>query len=168
MIFMDILTDALFGAMAGIGFGAISNPPVKAFKGIALLAAMGHATRTCLMQGCNMNIASASLVAALLIGWGALLVGKLMRTPMTVLYIPALLPMVPGIYAYKVVLSLLLFFHHINDASASQYMENTIANSLVTFTTIFNLAVGATLPVLINKKTAYSLTRGRKLEETKK
>ena len=70
---------------------------------------------------------------------------------MTVIYIPALLPMVPGIYAYKVVLSLLLFFHHINDASASQYIENTIANSLVTFTTIFNLAVGATLPVLINK-----------------
>lgn len=36
-ITLDILSDALFAAVAGIGFGAISDPPLKAFKMIALL-----------------------------------------------------------------------------------------------------------------------------------
>ena len=39
MIALDILSDGFFAAIAGIGFGAISDPPLRAFKMIALLAA---------------------------------------------------------------------------------------------------------------------------------
>ena len=46
MIALDILTDGFFAAVAGIGFGAISDPPLRAFKMIAILAALGHATKT--------------------------------------------------------------------------------------------------------------------------
>ena len=49
MIALDILTDGFFAAIAGIGFGAISDPPLRAFKMIAILAALGHACRFCLM-----------------------------------------------------------------------------------------------------------------------
>ena len=49
MIALDILTDGFFAAVAGIGFGAISDPPLRAFKMIAILAALGHACRFCLM-----------------------------------------------------------------------------------------------------------------------
>ena len=49
MIALDIFTDGFFAAVAGIGFGAISDPPLRAFKMIALLAALGHACRFCLM-----------------------------------------------------------------------------------------------------------------------
>ena len=49
MIVLDILLDGLFAAIAGIGFGAISDPPMRAFPYIALLAAVGHACRFCLM-----------------------------------------------------------------------------------------------------------------------
>jgi acyl-[acyl carrier protein]--UDP-N-acetylglucosamine O-acyltransferase len=35
MIALDILTDGFFAAVAGIGFGAISDPPLRAFKMIA-------------------------------------------------------------------------------------------------------------------------------------
>ena len=41
MIAVDILLDGLFAAVAAIGFGAISDPPVRAFPCIALLAASG-------------------------------------------------------------------------------------------------------------------------------
>ena len=43
MILVDILTDGIFAAVAAIGFGAISDPPLRAFPSIALLAAIGHA-----------------------------------------------------------------------------------------------------------------------------
>ena len=98
-ITLDILSDALFAAVAGIGFGAISDPPLKAFKMIALLAAVGHTCRFCLMTYAGIDIATASLAAAFLIGFGSLWLGKKVYCPMTVLYIPALLPMIPGRYA---------------------------------------------------------------------
>ena len=50
MIAVDILFDGVFAAVAAIGFGAISDPPVRAFPYIALLAAVGHALRFCLMR----------------------------------------------------------------------------------------------------------------------
>ena len=31
MIALDILTDGFFAAVAGIGFGAISDPPLRAY-----------------------------------------------------------------------------------------------------------------------------------------
>lgn len=97
MIVTDILLDGLFAAVAAIGFGAISDPPMRAFPRIALLAAIGHALRFTLMHCSALDIATASLFAAFAIGMGSLWLGRGVRCPMTCLYIPALLPMVPGI-----------------------------------------------------------------------
>lgn len=96
MILVDILLDGLFAAVAGVGFGAISDPPLRAFRYIALLAAVGHACRFCLMTYLGWDIATSSLFGSLTIGFGSLWLGKKVFCPMTVLYIPALLPMVPG------------------------------------------------------------------------
>ena len=115
MIAVDILLDGVFAAVAAIGFGAISDPPVRAFPYIALLAAVGHALRFCLMSYAGIDIATASLCAAVVIGFGSLWLGRGIRCPMTVLYIPALLPMVPGIYAYKTVFALIMFLQSLND-----------------------------------------------------
>ena len=72
MIVTDILLDGLFAAVAAIGFGAISDPPMRAFPRIALLAAIGHALRFTLMHCSALDIATASLFAAFAIGMGSL------------------------------------------------------------------------------------------------
>ena len=84
MIALDILTDGFFAAIAGIGFGAISDPPLRAFKMIAILAALGHACRFCLMTYLGVDIATGSLFAGLVIGFGSLWLGKKVYCPMTV------------------------------------------------------------------------------------
>jgi len=70
MIAVDIISDGLFAAIAAIGFGAISDPPMRAFPRIALLAAVGHALRYCLMHFAGFDIATASLAASFTIGMG--------------------------------------------------------------------------------------------------
>ena len=115
MIALDILTDGFFAAVAGIGFGAISDPPLRAFKMIAILAALGHACRFCLMTYLGVDIATGSLFAGLVIGFGSLWLGKKVYCPMTVLYIPALLPMIPGKFAYNMVFSLIMCLQNVND-----------------------------------------------------
>ena len=160
MIALDILSDGFFAAIAGIGFGAISDPPLRAFKMIAILAALGHACRFCLMTYLGADIATASLFGGLVIGFGSLWLGKRVYCPMTVLYIPALLPMIPGKFAYNMVFSLIMCLQTVNEPELlGGYMEKFFSNSLVASTVIFMLAVGATFPMFIFPSRAFSLTR---------
>ena len=151
MIALDILTDGFFAAVAGIGFGAISDPPLRAFKMIAILAALGHACRFCLMTYLGVDIAT---------GFGSLWLGKKVYCPMTVLYIPALLPMIPGKFAYNMVFSLIMCLQNVNDPDKlDKFMSMFFSNTLIASTVIFMLAVGATFPMFLFPHRAFSLTR---------
>ena len=140
----------------------LANPAMD----IALLAAVGHALRFCLMSYAGIDIATASLCAAVVIGFGSLWLGRGIRCPMTVLYIPALLPMVPGIYAYKTVFALIMFLQSLNDPGQGlEYMQQFFLNATVSFSVIILLAAGATLPIFIFNRRAFSLTRRRRSRE---
>jgi uncharacterized membrane protein YjjB (DUF3815 family) len=166
MILMDIVMDGFLAAVAGIGFGAISHPPRRAFVYIAVLAATGHAMRFVLMNYLSVDIAIASFCAALCIGVMALGFGKQSYCPMTVLYIPALLPMIPGMYAYNTIFATVMFMQHLQDPLlAGQYMQEIFSNALITLSTVFLLSVGATTLIFIFPGMTYSLTRRRKFDK---
>ena len=163
MTLLAILSDGFFAAVAAVGFGAVSDPPMRAFPAIALLAAAGHALRFGLMTGAGLDITTATLCASLLIGLGSLWLGGRIYCPTTVLSIPALLPMVPGIYAYKTVFSLIMFLQSLNDpGQGMQYMQLFFLNATVSLSVIALLAAGATLPIFVFNRRAFSLTRRRK------
>ena len=149
MIALDILTDGFFAAVAGIGFGAISDPPLRAFKMIAILAALGHACRFCLMNYLGMDIATGSLFAGLVIGFGSLWLGKKVYCPM-----------IPGKFAYNMVFSLIMCLQNVNDPDKlDKFMSMFFSNTLIASTVIFMLAVGATFPRFLFPHSAFSLTR---------
>ena len=79
-----ILQDALFSAIAAIGFAAISRPPARAYIYCAAIAAVGHAIRFMLMTkkfGICLHIVPASLIAAFAIGVLAVIFSPVVRTP---------------------------------------------------------------------------------------
>lgn len=96
-VIVDVVLDGLFAAAAAIGFGAISDPGVKTFPYIALLAAVGHALRFSLINYAGVDIVTASLGASVSMGMLSLPLGRACHTPMTCLLIPALLPMVGNV-----------------------------------------------------------------------
>ena len=160
MTLLAILSDGFFAAVAAVGFGAVSDPPMRAFPAIALLAAAGHALRFGLMTCAGLAITTATLCASLLIGLGSLWLGGRIYCPTTVLSIPALLPMVPGIYAYKTVFSLIMFLQSLDRADEGmRYMQQFFLNATVSLSVIALLAAGATLPIFIFKRRAFSMTR---------
>lgn len=159
----DILCEGFYGAVAGIGFGAISHPPLRAFKGIALLSALGHAVRFYLMHYWGIDIATASLFGAMASGFCSLWVGQWTRCPLTVLYIPSLLPMIPGKFAYNSIFSLIMFVENTGSPEAkSHYMDLFFSNGVVTVTTVFLLAVGSAVPRFLFPKITNSVTRQKK------
>ncbi len=163
MILTSLLSDAFFAAIAACGFGAVSDPPVRLFPRIALLAAIGHSTRFALMYYAEVNIAAASFIAAVLIGFGSLWLGKGVKSPMTCLYIPSLLPMIPGIYAYKTIFALIMFLQSLNDPERGiEYMNQFFLNATVSISVTALLTAGAVLPMFLFTKRAFSMTRNKK------
>lgn len=156
----ETIIRAVCAAFAALGFGAVSNPSRRSLPCIMVLAAVGYALRYQLMQTLGFDIATATLAASLLMGFGSLWLGGRIRCPMTTLYIPALLPFVPGMYAYKAVFSIILFMQNINAPSeAFLHLNDFFLNIIVTVTVILCMTVGASLPMFIFSRRAKSLTR---------
>ena len=101
----NILQDGFFAAIAAIGFASISNPPRQAYKYCALIAALGHATRYVLTHNAygEMHLIGASFIASLVIGVLTVFLAPRAKCPAETFSFPALLPMIPGMYAYRTI-----------------------------------------------------------------
>ena len=108
-ILINFLEDGLFAAIAAIGFSSISNTPHRAYLTCAVIAAAGHSIRYVLTLpefGC-IHVIPASTIASFAIGLLAVLFSSRIKCPAEVCFFPALLPMIPGMYAYRTIEALL-------------------------------------------------------------
>ena len=56
-----------------------------------------------------------------------------------------------------------MFFHEISSPTkGNEYLQEMIYNGAVSFSVLFMLAVGATIPVFLLRERANSMTRGSK------
>lgn len=160
----ELLQDALFAAIAAIGFSAISNPPRKSFVYCAIIAAVGHSTRFALINYFDWHIVGASTVAAIIIGILAVFVSPRTGTPAETYLFPALLPMIPGIYAYKCVGGLVMCLLRNGESAFLHYFYLFADNGLTCFFIILGMVVGATIPTFLMPKISFQATRNKKLD----
>ena len=113
----SILLDGLMAAIAATGFAVISNPPRRAIAVSAVLAAVGHAFRFYMLHSWTIDISSATFIAAFTIGMLGVMTAKLVKCPAEIFAFPSLLPMIPGVYAYKTILALMQFMQENQDAA---------------------------------------------------
>ena len=102
---MDLLLifeKGFFAAIAALGFAAVGNPSKAAFRYVPIVAFFGNAVRFTLMHYAGLNIAIATFFAAVLAGFIAVGFAYHARYPIEVFAFPALLPMIPGQFAYGV------------------------------------------------------------------
>lgn len=154
-------SDAFFAAIAAIGFSAISNPPRKAYIYCALIAATGHSIRFLLMSPelVGMAIIPASAIASFVIGLLAVVLSPCAKIPAETFLFPSLLPMIPGIYAYKAFGGLAMCLLHTSEADFHHYFYLFSTNGLVCLFIIAGMVIGGTLPVFMLKRIAYRATR---------
>ena len=97
----------------------------------------------------GLHIFVTCFVSALVMGFSGLLLGRLTRTPATVVYIPALLPMIPGMYAYKAIFGILSYMNHIELSDKAIYMDQFVTNSVYVVGILLSLAIGSIMPMFI-------------------
>lgn len=147
----SLLTDALFAAFAGMGFGIAFNPHFKKLLIAGLLAAIGHSFRLWLMTGCSVNICAATFAGALLIGIGGFIAGRILGCPSEVFTFPAVLPMIPGLFAYKTILSAIKFIETNTTGSPSTgYLTDFLSNGIISSSIMFAIVLGASVSVFVD------------------
>lgn len=158
---IDFIQDIIFSAIAAIGFAAISNPPRNAYVYCALIAAAGHSSRFLLMNipGIEMHIVAASTIAAFIIGVLSVIVSPRTRVAAETYLYPALLPMIPGMYAYRCFGGLMMCMLHSSEPAYNHYFYLFTSNGLTCFFILLGMAIGATIPMFLMKSTAFTATR---------
>ena len=160
-MFVQIFQDALFAAIAAIGFAAISRPPRQAYLLCAITAAVGHSIRFTLTDGsiAGLHITAATLIASAAIGLVAVALSPIAHIPAETCLFPALLPMIPGMYAYRMFGGLAYCLFKSNEADFMHYFYLFASNGATCFCILLCMVTGATLPVFMFKRISFQATR---------
>ena len=149
---MDLLLifeKGFFAAIAALGFAAVGNPSKAAFRYVPIVAFFGNAVRFTLMHYAGLNIAIATFFAAVLAGFIAVGFAYHARYPIEVFAFPALLPMIPGQFAYRSILGMIRFMESTQEVAQEQYVPMIISNLITALLTMFALGVGVAIPLFI-------------------
>lgn len=149
----------IFAGIAAVGFAAISHPPRGVLPYCALIAATGHAVRFCLINFADCHIVLASLIAAIIIGIMAIIIAPKLKCPPETFSFPSLLPMIPGIYAYRTVQALTIAITTNSEKEFQHWFYLFESNGLITVFVVLAMVVGQMLPILIFPKISFTSTK---------
>ncbi|WP_297227006.1 threonine/serine exporter family protein [uncultured Desulfovibrio sp.] len=141
-----VAADGLFAVVACIGFALISNASRPVCLMAGLLAGLGHATRYVLLH-LGMGITSASLCAATLVSFCSMFCARRWHTPAEFYAFPALLPMIPGMYAYRTILATMHFLSAAEPSAREALLVEIAYNALTTCCVMGALVIGAIVPL---------------------
>ncbi|KGQ34055.1 membrane protein [Gallibacterium genomosp. 2] len=141
-ILLTLLDDLFFAAIPAVGFALIFNVPPKALKYCATLGALGHCFRTVLVNYCDVPVVFSTFFAAALIGFiGVYLSQRFLAHP-KVFTVAAIIPMIPGVYAYKAMIAIVQIHHYsYSEALLAQALEYFIKTGFILAALVFGLAL---------------------------
>ncbi|WP_394131317.1 threonine/serine exporter family protein [Shewanella maritima] len=145
-LILTLLHDAFFAAIPAIGFAMVFNVPKRFLPYCAIAASLGYSSRS-LMMHFDMPIEWATFVAAALVGFTTIRFAKKHLAPPLMYAVAAIIPMVPGTYAFNTVIALI----HLTAANAinPELTAEVMLNGLKTVFILGALAVGLALPSLL-------------------
>lgn len=101
----------------------------------------------------------ASFIASLAIGFLAVGLAKVAKCPPETFSFPSLLPMIPGMYAYRTVEALVLCLFTQDEDLFNHYLYLCTSNGFTCAFDILGMVLGATLPIFLLNKISYRATR---------
>lgn len=147
-----ILEKGIWFGFAALGFGILFNVPQRTLLIIWIMAAAGGLTKLTLMQ-CNIGIVVATFAGASLVGVLSVYAAHNKHAPPLVFSIPSVIPMIPGAFAYRMMLGLMkLSGTAVSNDTYYQTLAETTSNGLKTMFILMALAIGVAIPMLISRK----------------
>ena len=156
-----LLEKGMWFGTAAVGFAVLFNVPRRAIAPVFILGLVGGLSKTILLQF-EINVIVSTLAGATVIGFLSIPFAHKRHAPPPIFAIPAVIPMVPGIFAYRMMLGLINLAGTINPANYTQILSETINNGLKVMLILMSLAGGVGIPMLITRKDSAKDIRFRK------
>ena len=145
-----LLNDAFFSAIPAMGFAMLFNVPRRYLLYCALAGAIGHSSRTLMLQF-GLPIEWATFAAAGIIGMVTIAFAKRHLAPPLLYAVAAIIPMIPGSYAYNTVIALVQLTAQ--SQLSTELWEQVVTKGLKTVFILGALSVGLAMPSLLYFRT---------------
>ena len=151
MIILEILTKSLWAGIAAIGFAILFNVPRRVIFPIWALGALGGLIKFSAMNF-EIGIVSASFMGATVIGIVSIQMAHMRNSPPLVFSIPSVIPMVPGFFAYKMMLGMIALTKIENTDAYLKTLIETVNNGTKMTFILIAIGIGVALPMLLSRK----------------
>lgn len=151
MILAEILIKSFWAGIAAIGFAILFNVPRRTLFPIWCIGAMGGLIKFTAMNF-EMGVVFASFLGAVAVGIAAIQLAHLRNSPPLVFSIPSVIPMVPGVFAYKFMLGMIALTSIENTDAYMQTLIETVNNGAKMMFVLISLGTGVAIPMLLTRK----------------
>ena len=150
---LKILETAVWSGIAAVGFGILFNIPRRSILTVFFLGFSAGFIKFLLIN-MQVNIVIASFFASLAVGILSIPLAHRIHQPPVVFSIPAVIPMIPGYFAYKTVLAMMNFtFMETEPAKRAELIDAIFSNGFTMFFILISLTLGVSFPLLLLRKT---------------
>lgn len=161
MNWIDIGANLPWFGFAALGFAVLFNVPPRTLVAIWLLAVAGGFVKL-IALGLGLGPVMASLLGASTIGVLSIPAAHNKHAPPMVFSIAAVIPMVPGVFAYRTMIGLVQLTGEVGNAY-QQALSETINNGVKAVFILMALAVGVALPnIVMRKESAKEMKIGKR------
>lgn len=146
-----MLESWIWLGLASMGFAILFNVPVRTIWVIFLLGALGGTLKLLTMK-LGGGIILGSFFGAVLVGFLSIYAAHSRHAPPFVFAIPSVIPMVPGAFAYRMMLGVIRLTGDVDHATFNLLLDDTITNGLKAFFVLIALALGVSAPMLLTRR----------------
>jgi uncharacterized membrane protein YjjP (DUF1212 family) len=147
---LSIPEDALFSALAALGYLFLFNVPGRIAWACVVCGVASHTTRTLCMH-LGIDMVSGTLIGALAAGFLAHGFARHFRAPAVAFAFPGVVAMIPGAFAFRVVIGALQIVGA-GAAAATALVAETLSLALTCLLMVAAIAVGIAAPLVVRKK----------------
>ena len=146
-----VLEKGIWLGFAAIGFGVLFNVPRRTLGVIYIIAALGGLLKFYLIS-LEIGLIFAALSGSSAIGFLSVLAAHYKKAPPMTFALPALIPMIPGLFAYKAMVGIMQLTAEKDQTAYTKLFFETVNNGLSALFIILALAAGVAIPLLISRK----------------
>ena len=151
MILIEILIKSFWAGIAAIGFAILFNVPRRTLFPIWCIGFLGGLIKFTAVNF-EMGVVFASFLGAVAVGIVAIQMAHLKDSPPLVFSIPSVIPMIPGVFAYKFMLGMIALTSIENSDAYLQTLIDTVNNGAKMMFVLIALGTGVAIPMLLTRK----------------
>ena len=161
MLIYELFIKSFWSGVAGIGFAILFNVPKRTLIAIFILGLLGGVIKFGSLYS-GMGIVFATFLSASVVGFLSIQTAHWMKSPPMIFSIPAVIPMVPGLLAYKMMLGVISLSNLENSEVYLINLIETVNNGVKSILILIAIAIGVSIPMLLTRKESMKSSESKK------